>query len=153
MFTGVFPPADVVADLADALRAARAAHPDLRWSAPDRWHITLRFHGDDAEPAGLLDALRGLPAPRVALTSSGTFPGVLWMGVRGPLRPLAEATGATGDWRPHLTVARARRRGDRLPHVDFDGREWTVTEVALVRSCPSTGYEVLDRVPLTTPNG
>ncbi|MEV0681280.1 2'-5' RNA ligase family protein [Actinosynnema sp. NPDC050436] len=149
----MFPPADAVAELDAHLSPLRAAHPGLGWTAPDRWHVTLRFHGDAAEPAGLLDALRGLPAPTLRLTSSGTFPGVLWMGVRGPLRPLAEAAGAAGDWRPHLTVARARRRADPLPQVGFDGREWTVTEVALVRSRPSVGYEVLERVPLTTPNG
>ncbi|MEU4803368.1 2'-5' RNA ligase family protein [Actinosynnema sp. NPDC023587] len=153
----MFPPADVVAELDAALRDARAAHPGLRWTAPDRWHVTLRFHGDDAEPdaepAGLLDGLGGLPAPTLRLTSSGTFPGVLWMGVDGPLRPLAAAAGQVGEWRPHLTVARARRRGEPLPHVGFGGREWTVTEVALVRSRPPGAYEVVDRVPLTTPNG
>ena len=146
----MFPPADVVAELAGALRPVRAGRPDLRWCAPERWHVTLRFHGDDAEPGDQLAALRGLPAPTVRLAGSGTFPGVLWIGVDGPLRPLAEAAGAGGEWRPHLTVARGRPT--RWPHVEFTGREWTVTEVALVRSHPSVGYEVLDRVPLTTPN-
>ncbi|WP_433263845.1 2'-5' RNA ligase family protein [Actinosynnema sp. CS-041913] len=142
----------MVAELAEALRPLRAEYPDLKWSTPSRWHVTLCFHGDDAEPAGRLDALRGLPSPTVRLVGGGTFSGVLWIGVDGPLRPLAEAAGAGADWRPHLTVARSRRRGTRWPHVVFTGREWTVTEVALVRSHPSVGYEVLDRVPLTTPN-
>ncbi|RKT56944.1 2'-5' RNA ligase [Saccharothrix australiensis] len=142
----------MVAELAGALRPLRAARPDLRWSDPERWHVTLRFHGDHAEPAGLLDGLRGLPAPTVRLAGSGAFPGVLWVGVEGPLRPLAEAAGADPDWRPHLTVARSRHRRPRWPRVEFTGREWTVAEVALVRSRPGGGYEVLQRVPLTTPN-
>ncbi|WP_275584916.1 2'-5' RNA ligase family protein [Saccharothrix algeriensis] len=153
MFTGVFPPEPVVAELAEALRPLRAARPDLKWSAPRRWHVTLRFHGDHAEPAGLPAGLRGLPAPVVRLAGSGAFPGVLWVGVVGPLRPLAVAAGAGADWRPHLTVARSRRRDVRWPPVEFTGREWTVDEVVLVSSGPTTGYEVLDRVPLTTPNG
>ncbi|MBW4720169.1 2'-5' RNA ligase family protein [Saccharothrix obliqua] len=149
----MFPPDDVVAELAAALRPVRVARPDLRWSTPGRWHVTLCFHGDDAEPGGQLDAVRGLPAPAVRLAGSGAFPGVLWVGVEGPLRPLAVAAGATGAWRPHLTVARSRRRAERWPRVEFTGREWTVTEVALVRSRPGEGYEILDRVPLSTPNG
>ena len=151
LFTGVFPPEDVVEELTDALRPVRAAHPGLRWTAPGRLHVTLRFHGDDAEPAGLLDALRGMPAPTVRLAGSGTFSGVLWIGVEGPLEPLAVAAGSPLDgWRPHVTVARGRHRHVRWPRLGFTGREWTVREVVLVRSDPAAGYEVLDRVPLST---
>ncbi|MBB5955657.1 2'-5' RNA ligase [Saccharothrix tamanrassetensis] len=148
----MFPPAPVVAELDEALRPLRAAHPDLKWSTPGRWHITLCFHGDDAVPDGRLEALRDATAPTLRLTGSGTFPGVLWIGVDGPLHPLARLAGADERWRPHLTVARSRRRRVRWPHVGFTGREWTVTEVALVGSDPSAGYRVLDRVPLSTPN-
>ncbi|MEU7529824.1 2'-5' RNA ligase family protein [Saccharothrix sp. NPDC042600] len=153
LFTGVFPPDAVVRELTAALAPVRAAHPGLRWVAPGRLHVTLRFHGDDAEPGGQLDALAGLPAPTVRLAGCGHFSGVLWIGVEGPLEPLAAAAGTPLEtWRPHLTVARARGRRTRWPHVEFTGREWTVREVALVRSDPATGYEVLDRVPLSTSN-
>ncbi|XVV02121.1 2'-5' RNA ligase family protein [Actinosynnema sp. CA-248983] len=153
LFTGVFPPDEVVQELTAALAPVRAEHRELRWVAPGRLHVTLRFHGDDAEPGGQLDGLAGLPAPTVRLAGCGTFRGVLWIGVEGPLEPLAVAAGAPMDtWRPHLTVARARGRRIRWPHVEFTGREWTVREVVLVRSDPATGYRVLDRVPLSTPN-
>ncbi|MFI9817494.1 2'-5' RNA ligase family protein [Saccharothrix variisporea] len=153
LFTGVFPPAEVVEELTEALAPVRAANTDLRWVAPERWHVTLRFHGDDAEPGDQLDAFRGLTAPTVRLAGSGFFRAVLWIGVEGPLEPLAEAAGTPLDqWRPHLTVARPRGMRMRWPHVEFTGREWTVREVVLVRSDPATGYEVLDRVPLSTSN-
>jgi RNA 2',3'-cyclic 3'-phosphodiesterase len=151
LFTAVFPPADVVAELSEALRPVKLRHPDLRWSAESRWHVTLCFHGDDVEPGDQLAALEGLPAPTAQLAGSGTFRNVLWIGVQGELHPLAEAAGAV-DWRPHLTVARSAGPA-WLPHIDFTGREWTVGEVALVRSHPSEGYVILDRVPLSTPNG
>ncbi|MFE2757468.1 2'-5' RNA ligase family protein [Actinosynnema sp. NPDC059335] len=147
LFTALFPPADVVAELHDALRPVRAAHPRLRWVDPTRWHVTVRFFGE-AEPAGQLDGLDRVTAPVLRLRGSGTFRQVLWIGVDGALDELGAAAGVPADWRPHLTVA----RGAVLPHVGFTGREWTATEVALVRSRPGEGYAVLDRVPLTTPN-
>ncbi|NUT99798.1 MAG: RNA 2',3'-cyclic phosphodiesterase [Saccharothrix sp.] len=153
LFTGIFPPDEVVEELIEVLRPVRAANTGLRWVPSDRWHVTLRFHGDDAEPGDQLDAVRGLPAPTVRLVGSGSFHGVLWIGVRGPLEPLAEALGTPLDrWRPHLTVARPLGRRMHWPHVEFTGREWTVRDVVLVRSDPVTGYEVLDQVPLSTSN-
>jgi len=147
-FSAVFPPADVVEELDAALGPVRRRHPRLRWQRPDRWHVTVRFFGA-AEPAGPLDGLDRVAAPVLRLRGSGTFGKVLWIGVDGPLAELGEAAGAPPDWRPHLTVA----RGTSPPLVEFTGREWTATEVALVRSHPAEGYTVLDRVPLSTSNG
>ena len=148
LFSAIFPPDDVVDELDDALRPLRAAHPGLRWVRPSRWHVTVRFFGD-AEPAGQLHGLDRVTAPVLRLRGSGTFRQVLWIGVDGALDGLGEAAGVPPDWRPHLTVA----RGAVLPHVGFTGREWTATEVVLVRSHPAEGYAVLDRVPLSTANG
>ncbi|WP_447003714.1 2'-5' RNA ligase family protein [Saccharothrix isguenensis] len=145
LFSAIFPPVDVVEELHDALRPFRAAHPGLRWLHPARWHVTVRFFGD-AEPVDPLAGLDRVSAPVLRLRGSGTFRQVLWIGVDGRLAELGEAARVPPDWRPHLTVA----RGAVLPHVEFTGREWTATEVALVRSRPAEGYEVLDRVPLST---
>ena len=147
LFSAIFPPADVVDELHDALRPFRSAHPRLRWQHPARWHVTVRFFGE-AEAAGQLDGLDRVTAPVLRLRGSGTFRQVLWIGVDGELAELGEAAHVPPDWRPHLTVA----RGAVLPHVEFTGREWTATEVALVRSHPAEGYSVLDRVPLSTAN-
>ncbi|MEU4442108.1 2'-5' RNA ligase family protein [Actinosynnema sp. NPDC050801] len=147
LFSAVFPPPDAVDELHDALRPLRRAHPRLRWQHPARWHVTVRFFGETA-PADPLDGLDRVAAPVLRLRGSGTFRQVLWIGVDGDLHELGEAARVPPDWRPHLTVA----RGTALPLVDFTGREWTATEVALVRSDPAEGYTVLDRVPLRTSN-
>ncbi|XVS63107.1 2'-5' RNA ligase family protein [Actinosynnema sp. CA-299493] len=148
LFSAIFPPADVVDELHDALRPHRAAHPRLRWQHPARWHVTVRFFGETG-PAGPLDGLDRVTAPVLRLRGSGTFRQVLWIGVDGALAELGGAADVPPDWRPHLTVA----RGAVLPHVEFTGREWTATEVALVRSHPAEGYAVLDRVRLSTSDG
>ncbi|GAA3840068.1 RNA 2',3'-cyclic phosphodiesterase [Saccharothrix violaceirubra] len=147
--TLLYPPAEVVTRLDEVLAPVRADRPDLRWSDPARWHVTLCFHGRD-DPGGLPD-FSDLVPPTIRLGDSGTFPRVLWMDVHGPLRPLAERAGAPEDWRPHLTVARGA--GDApWPHLPFDGPEWTVDEIVLVRTGTPTGYETVVRVPLSTPN-
>ncbi|WP_367136580.1 2'-5' RNA ligase family protein [Saccharothrix sp. HUAS TT1] len=148
LFSAIFPPADVVEELDAALRPVRARHPRLRWQHPSRWHVTVRFFGD-AEPAGQLAGLDRVTAPVLRLRDSGSFRQVLWIGVEGPLAELGGAALVPPDWLPHLTVA----RGEPTPRVEFSGREWTATEVALVRSRPAEGYTVLDRVPLSTSNG
>ncbi|NUS64258.1 MAG: RNA 2',3'-cyclic phosphodiesterase [Saccharothrix sp.] len=145
LFSAIFPPEDVVEELRDALRPYRAAHPRLRWQDPARWHVTIRFFGE-AEPAGQLAGLDRVTAPVLRLRGSGAFHRVLWIGVDGALAELGEAAHVPPDWRPHLPVA----RGAVLPRVEFTGREWTATEVALVSSHPAQGYSVLDRVPLST---
>ncbi|WP_158843096.1 2'-5' RNA ligase family protein [Saccharothrix deserti] len=148
LFSAIFPPDDVVEELHDALRPVREAHPRLHWQHPARWHVTVRFFGE-AEPAGQLAGLERVSAPVLRLRGSGAFRHVLWIGVDGELAELGEAAGVPLDWRPHLTVARG---GGVLPHVEFTGREWTATEVVLVRSRRPEGYTVLDRVPLSTSN-
>lgn len=147
LFSAIFPPDDVVDELHDALRPFRVAHPRLRWQHPARWHVTVRFFGE-ADPADQLAGLDRVTAPVLRLRGSGTFRQVLWIGVDGALAELGEAAHVPPNWHPHLTVA----RGAPLPHVEFTGREWTATEVALVRSLPAEGYTVLDRVPLSTSN-
>lgn len=147
LFSAIFPPDDVVEELHDALRPFRSAYPRLRWLHPTRWHVTVRFFGG-TEPVDPLGGLDKVAAPVLRLRGSGTFRQVLWIGVDGALAELGEAAHVPPDWHPHLTVA----RGVVLPHVEFTGREWTATEVALVASRPVEGYAVLDRVPLSTSN-
>lgn len=156
LFTALWPPADAVAHL-------RAALP-VRWPdgvrpvPPERWHVTLRFSGDDADAAECARRLRsvaGAPAPRLRLAGGGAFPGVLWAGVRprGPadaaaLSALATALGADpARFRPHLSVARTRRDAppDHLP--GYRGPLWTAGEVRLVageRTADGARYRVVD---------
>ncbi|MDP9386758.1 MAG: hypothetical protein M3Q48_02235, partial [Actinomycetota bacterium] len=43
LFVAVWPPADVVDGLA---ALPRPEVPGLRWTAPEQWHVTLRFLGE-----------------------------------------------------------------------------------------------------------
>ena len=120
------------ADLSAAVDAWRHEAPaeGLRWADPDGWHLTLAFLG--SIPAASVDAVSGAieavaashRPTRVATGRLGAFhrPGsvrVLWYGVADPegaLSGLADDLGrALGlameePFRPHVTLARARRR-------------------------------------------
>ena len=111
---------------------ARLATDAVRWSPPDKMHLTLRFMGEvEAEKIGAITAaLRlacvGQKAPRLALGELGCFPNigkpsVIWLGVSGEieklntlfarvdaaLSPFAERPDAK-EYNPHLTLGRVK---------------------------------------------
>ncbi|GAB3359131.1 RNA 2',3'-cyclic phosphodiesterase [Amycolatopsis echigonensis] len=153
LFTALRPPADVAAEIAAALGSRDRL---LRWSDPAGWHVTLAFYGeaDPAERGGVLDrVLDGRKSVDVQLRGSGTFPGVLWLGVAGEdLADLAAAVGSDEDrpYRPHLTLARCSRT--RPPtawteHLaDFRSRVWTADRVELMGG--GSPYRTLRAWPL-----
>ncbi|MFC5231410.1 RNA 2',3'-cyclic phosphodiesterase [Pseudonocardia zijingensis] len=179
LFVAVTPPVDALDELRAATAAARSAHPDLRWTRPDQWHLTLAFLGDVGDDARADVAVRlGRTAARhapleLALRGAGRFgERVLWTRVDGDLaglRGLAASVRAAArkariavedrPYRPHLTLARGRDGADLRPLVDalagFAGRRWTATEVHLVRSRLGAGpdrtarYEPVTSWPLT----
>jgi RNA 2',3'-cyclic 3'-phosphodiesterase len=135
IFAAVVPPDDALADLGDFLDPRRDAGPELRWTDPSLWHITLAFMAD--VPERRLDEIALAVAEAAAhrerfearLHTGGAFPHagdarVLWVGVDGKspalqsLSALARnvrlscahvgATPEGGSFQPHLTVARAR---------------------------------------------
>jgi 2'-5' RNA ligase len=112
-------------------------------------------------------AARRHPAHTVRLAGGGRFgAGVLWVGVHGDVRTLgrlaqsaqaaARRTGIEVDerpYRPHLTLARTVRNGPRVdlrPYVaaleGFEGREWEVAELVLMRSRLGGGPARYERV-------
>lgn len=160
----VTPPRQVLAAVADALKAARAAagpgQDEPRWTDPGSWHVTLAFFGEVSDRrcvalCARLDrvARRHRPAS-VSLVGSGTFRGrLLWLGVAGErdrLRRLALSVAAAGrregveapdrPFQPHLTLARARGHdgtcppGVRAALADFSSEPWRIERISLIRS-------------------
>lgn len=177
LFTGLWPSREAVRDLSGALdrlpaaevRAASAGLRGFGFVPSERWHLTLCFHGDGADPDQLGDRLErrvreaAPEPPRMRLAGSGTFASVLWLGAEPAadrderaLRELVRAAGGEPDEHlAHVTVARWRRGRARsgLARLlgDYAGPWWDVGEVVLVRSDQRAGgpaYATVRRVPL-----
>lgn len=180
LFAAVVPPAPVLAELAAALAAHELSA--LRVVPGHQRHLTVAFYGDvpEAAVADLGERLRRAAARTselsLRLNGFGTFPAnaararVLWAGVAGDvteLSRLAERAAAAGRragaeveerrYRPHLTVARARREPadvrETLAAMHLDGTPWTATELVLVRSTlgAEVRHERIGAWPLAAP--
>jgi RNA 2',3'-cyclic 3'-phosphodiesterase len=84
-FVALIPPAGALAELADAVAPLHEAHPDLRWTPPTQWHLTLAFLGDVDEgrvpelTERLDRAAHRYPPLRLVLAGGGRFGDrVLW---------------------------------------------------------------------------
>lgn len=162
MFVALLPPPAALDHLEEFLAVRREAGPELRWTVPDQWHLTLAFlpavadrHLDDlAERLGQAAARR--TAFLVSLAGGGAFPDparakVLFSRVEsdGPelerlatgVRAAAGKAGAGpdgGPFHPHVTLARTGRPIEAtrwLRVLDaYRGDPWTAREVALVAS-------------------
>lgn len=179
LFTALWPAPEAIEDLAaavagldpDRLAGVAGGLREFRFTPSERWHLTLRFHGDEAEQRQITDRLdrrvRHLRAdpPRLRLAGAGSFRGVLWIGVE----PAAEVDGealrglvraADGDprgFRAHLTIARwAGGHADRESLVGlldgYTGPWWSAREVSVVASDLREGgprYTTVHRAPVT----
>lgn len=164
LFIAITPPATALAEIDAAVTPLRATRPELSWSRPQSWHVTLAFLGevDEAVLPRLAARLERAAArhPRLELSTAGAgaFPTiprarVLWTGVRGnhdALRAMsgsvARGAGRAGApppgkqrrFRPHITLARCRQPADVRPLVtalaDYSGPAWTADRIHLIRS-------------------
>jgi 2'-5' RNA ligase len=149
----------------------------------DRAHLTLRFLGELPTPnrelvASLQAPLAACPHLSLALGEPGTFggrsPQVVWVGLAGPsaerLRELGEALARGAGlgpperrpFRPHLTLARVRRRrriesgllSQALEVVSVQSLAFEAREAVLFSSNAGSGaplrHEVLARLRLGT---
>ena len=160
-FVAVRPTAAAVAHL----RAVLPSWP----SAPERWHVTLAFLGEVADPAALAPPLAEVCARSAPLSlrlaGSGTFgrSGPVWVGVDGDRTGLTDLAGDVAatcrdlgvdverrPYRPHVTVGR-RGRPSPARLAAYAGPSWTATEAELVGSLlgPVVEHRVLERLPLT----
>lgn len=81
MFVALLLPPEAVEDLATFLEPRQQAGADLRWTAPEQWHVTLAFLPAVADRCldDLVDRLARAAARRtpfvVGLAGAGAFPG------------------------------------------------------------------------------
>jgi RNA 2',3'-cyclic 3'-phosphodiesterase len=187
LFVGVAPPPAVLDDLDTACAPLRPLRGDLRWTNRPAWHITLAFLGEvtDLSLTRLLPRLeraaRRHHSVTLSLAGAGAFPkparaNVLWTGVTGDRRGLAELAASVGaaarragavppdagrQFQPHLTLARCRAPVDVGSIVSslegYKGPEWTAEEIYLIRSLLGGGqggsprYETLGTWKLRQP--
>jgi len=132
----LFVAVDLGAEVRRALEALqaelKALAPEARWVPPENAHLTLAFLGSTEEAkvpelSRTLEAVATRAAPfDLQLRGGGAFgpskrPRVLWVGVEGDTARLHQLHAWTGaalrpwgyepedrDYRPHLTLARAR---------------------------------------------
>ena len=152
LFVGVWPSPEVVAVLSTLERPALGS---LRWTSPERWHVTLAFLGSvamarvaEAKDALAAAAAAAGAAPEARLGPSTRRVGrsLLWVpveglqGLAGEVRRTFAAflpdAGLGEPFHGHLTLARARSRRAVpawLAGVPIEAR-WVAREVRLVRS-------------------
>jgi 2'-5' RNA ligase len=159
LFAALTPSAPAVEHLNAFLEPRLEAGPDLRWTDPDQWHVTLAFMAavperalEDVERA-VAEAAATHPPVELRLVGSGAFPRVaearvLWSGVTGELDPLARrvrdacshagGTPQGGRFHAHLTLARFRRPTEATRWLrvldSYTGPSWTAREVSLISS-------------------
>lgn len=140
LFVGIPLPDEVSAEIAAVVAELRPGRENLRWAAPEGWHITLQFlgNGDTNQLECLKARLADIHSAAVPLQlgSLGTFEraGIVFVDVevRPKLTALQQqvvaATTQCGfapedrPFRPHITLARtkARRKFPGLP----DSHSW-----------------------------
>jgi len=139
LFVAAYPPPDVCADFARAVRALSVGQPrppgrSVRLAPADQWHLTLAFLGDvpDAKVDSAVSAVVSTAAlhgpATVRIAGGGTFGRgrftILWAGLTGEIERVRALSAElrrclrrgklpydTKPMRAHITVARP---GDRL---------------------------------------
>lgn len=158
LFVAVWPPDDVVRELA---AVPRPELDNLRWTKPERLHITLRFLGqcDETEAAQALRRASFAPvAVKLGPALRRLGRGVVMLpatGLDGLAAAVTEATGHIGQPPPdrrftgHMTMARFRRdppRGVWPPHgLPTVNASFTASQIALVRVEPDGAYVDVER--------
>jgi len=118
--------------LADVQRSLRRINARVTWVAPQNFHFTLKFLGETAEEniggiQRVLDAVAEEFAPiSCEIRGVGQFPRVIWAGLHGEVKRLAELaqrvdselqklgfSSEAREFKPHLTLGRIKFVGDK----------------------------------------
>jgi 2'-5' RNA ligase len=168
LFVGI--PVQAAPGLAAAVRELRDLVPAARVVAPGKWHLTLRFLGEAADPApvaaALREGLRGAGPVAGVLAGVGAFPEpgrarVAWAGVRaeglaGLALRVRQATAGLGvpeghPFTAHLTLARLPSPRDLGAWcARHAGEAWGpfAADAVVLYSSVGGAYEALATVPL-----
>lgn len=163
LFVALTPPDEVIDELLAGTAVLRDMAPELRWTPPAQWHLTLAFLGAVQEKAiGELTRRLGRAAARhppleLSLGGGGRFGHrVLWIRVqedRPGLHRLVDSVRAAArhsglpveqrPYRPHLTLARTNGVVDLQPLVERltagPRWPWTATRLSLIASLLGAG--------------
>jgi 2'-5' RNA ligase len=181
LFVGIVPSPEAISHAAGAVDRIASTTPDMRWVPSERWHLTLAFLGE-VDPDRLPDLTARLddvaaihsPIEGLCLAGSGSFPGVLWLGIGNAgaddprysamirLSGLADAIQRempkagvhleSRPWQPHLTVGRwrpsPRREGAARDAVralaGYSGPEFGVHDLRLIHSITGPDPKYVD---------
>ena len=163
----------VAVDLSDTVRRRigalvqelRKTDAPVAWVRIEGVHLTLKFLGnvaprviEEIKPALCRAAERTGPL-RIEAAGCGAFPGIkspriIWVGLRGPIAPLAALARRVEEelaplgfapedrpFKPHLTVGRVKGRGGLqslremlLSHAGFTAEPFDAAEIVLYKS-------------------
>jgi 2'-5' RNA ligase len=163
LFTAIDIPPDVKAALATILQRLKPL-AKLNWVPAEKLHITTKFIGEWPEERldELKQALATVKSPGpvdIVIRGLGRLPHVLYAAVEpnDGLTALAVATdqavpvpAENREYRPHITLARARKR---VPRIDLDVPKvgsFRATSFALYLSAAGK-YTKLQEFPLSNP--
>jgi 2'-5' RNA ligase len=145
----------VLREISEAIVQLRRAVPNVRWVAPDKIHLTIKFLGDieptqvDPIANALAQALKLFPRFTISAKGLGVFPGlrrprVLWVGLEGhqllklaakveaALEPLSFAPEQRG-FQPHLTIGRWRQSDGATKKLTEELERWKRSEFGASR--------------------
>lgn len=164
VFSALFPPDEVVEDFSRAVDPLRRRYPQLEWTPPLLWHMTLTFFGnlslEDSHRLGkALGAFADAQAPfPVRIDGAGATPNILegetlFATLDTPGNSLLElylgnisAVQGFGwvldrrKFRPHFPLARSEQPFDFTELVaqvsEYQSKVWEVSSLALVWARP-----------------
>ncbi len=175
LFIAALIPESIRERLAQARESLRRAAPDraVRWVAPENYHITLLFLGeqDEAQIPAILAAMEsaraGVAPFEIAVQGLGVFPNwnrpnVLWAGITKGGQSLAQMAGALErallpapsgkPFHPHITLARLK-----TPCRDAEGLKKRLHDATQRLAPAAFGHYALESISLMqstlTPDG